>query len=820
VWEGIKEAARTSTKKINIIALVGGSLEAPDDQYETRRNILYEIPKMMKLDGIIISGSICSYVSIEKVEKFIAEYGDIPIVSMLKLSSNIPAVTIDNQYGMRELAFHLVDEHKFTKFAFVNGPVNNSEVKDRFSAFKEVLKIRDVKFSKNDVFFGYFDRESGINAVKKIIEKHEGKIYYDVIVCIDDETAMGVLDALKEFGLNVPQDIAVVGFDNTDESKFTFPPMTTVNQPLRKLGGEALKLLLEKLDGKDVPSDIMLKTELVKRNSCKCFFEYDIPKGRIKRALLAPVATKNFLIKEDLYGRVIELFNNSREIGDNDKNLIKQLVFAFCEDVNNQESNIFLKTIQQKFQKDVIKGKNLSKLSQLYRVLWHYSISHMTREAFAFADMLLNRAENLRFDMLNQHEGYKRLKTKSNYLNLYELKELISNAADYEKILNTIAKEFPQIGLDTFFMLRYKSSATSKIVAPKVALAVKNGKRLNIDKNSGNKYEKTMLPNIISKNIEKPFVIVVEPLYFRNETYGALYFILDEKVEYETNIFEALGKQISDSIHTEQIMSHNKKEQEKEHSKFEVVKHELQLGSDIQRSFLPQQIYQPQGFNIEVVYEPAHEVSGDFYDICKLNDDTVAIIVADVSGKDVSSALFMVLTKTLLQILTENSLKSGQSPLDSIYATNDYISKYNQRRNGRFMFVTLFYGILNTKTCVLDYVNAGHNPGLLFSNKGVLREELKSSAPAIGLADTAKFPVGSCVIEKDELLFLYTDGVTDTRNNNNKFYSFKRLLDKLLGKKYETAKDVIKTVDEDLSHFRKSADRFDDITMISLYRTF
>ena len=818
VWGGIMKTSHE--RKVNIIALIGGSLGvSPSDPYEPRRNILYEIPKKIKVDGIIISGSMFSYISKEDAKKFVSEYGDIPIVSMLQISPKIPSVTIDNQNGMMELAIHLVEEHKFTKFAFINGPINNPEVKDRFSTFKEVMKKYNIEFSNEDVYSGNFDRESGINSVKKIIEKFKGKIHYEAIICIDDETAFGAIEALKELGLNVPHDIAVVGFDNTDESKFTFPPLTTVNQPLHNLGSEALKLLLENLDGKDITDGVMLRTELVKRNSCGCFFQYDIPKGRIRQALIAPVTTKNFLVKEDLNYHVLELFNNSHETDDYDEEQIKRLVFAFCDDANNQENSRFLKTILQELQKKAIEGSNLLKLSQLYRIFWYYSISHLTREAFAFTDMLLNRAENLRFDMLNQYEGHKQLKMTNNYSDLYELREKISNATNYEKILSVIVKEFPRIGFDTFFILQYKSSVTNKIITPRLALAVKNGKRLNFNKTANKHEENAVFMDIVSENVKNPFVIVVEPLYFRNETFGAIYFLLNEKSEYETNTFEVLGKQIGDALHTEQIMSHNKKEQEKEHLQFVDVKHELKLGSDIQKSFLPQEIYQPKNFNIAVAYQPAREVSGDFYDIYKLNEDTMAIIIADVSGKDVSSALFMALTKTLLQVLTENALKSGQSPLDSIYMTNDYISKYNQQHNGRFMFTTLFYGILNTKTGAVEYINAGHNPGLLFSDKGILREELKSSGPAIGLAETAKFPVHSCVINENESLFLYTDGVTDTRNNKNKFYSLKRLLDKLSERKHKNAKEIIDAIDTDLIDFRRNADRFDDITMISIYRT-
>ena len=815
VWDGIRKISRE--RNVNVIAFVGGSLEiSPDDQYEPQRNILYEIPKLPEagIDGIIISGSLCSYISKERINKFIDDYGNIPIISLLPLSPKIPSATIDNRYGMMGLAKHLVEEHNFKKFAFIDGPTNNPEVKDRFSSFRETLKSYQIQLHKEDIFPGSFSRESGENAIRKIAAKHDGKIPYEVIVCIDDETAFGVLDTLCELGISVPQDVAVVGFDDTSESKFTFPPLTTVNQPLRKLGEEALIMLLEKLDGKDISGGVVLRTELVIRNSCGCFFDYGIPKGRIRKALTSPVATKDFLAKEDLCVRVLELFNNTHDESNYDKNQLKRIVFAFCDDVNSQENERFLKYLREHYQDKVMKGSGLLKLLQILRIFWYYSISHLNREAFAFANLLINRASQLRFDMLNQYGGLRQLKTQRNYALLYELKRTISNAADYEKILNTIAKQFPRIGLDTFYMLRYRSSATNKFIDPKIALAVKNGKKLPLKKDTVS----DILPQFILDGAEKPFVIVTEPLYFKNDIYGVFYFLLNAENEYEPNIFEILGGQVSDAIYTEQVMSRQKIEKEREHLELSEVKHELELGSDIQRSFLPQIILQPDGYNIEVMYEPARKVSGDFYDIHKLSDDKIAVLIADVSGKDVSSALFMALTKTLLGVLTDITFKNGDNPLNSIYATNDYISKYNQQSNGRFMFVTILFGILNPKTGSFDYINAGHNPGFLFSSDGVLRQELKSAGPAIGLAETAKFPIQSCTIEKGDFLFLYTDGVTDTQNSKKNFYSSKRLIKKLSERKYEDSKDIIDAVKTDLNNFKKSNDRFDDTTIVSIYR--
>jgi serine phosphatase RsbU (regulator of sigma subunit)/DNA-binding LacI/PurR family transcriptional regulator len=814
VWDGIKKVSQE--RNVNVVALVGGSLEiSPSDQYEPNRNVLYEIPKLAPIDGIIISGSLCSYVSKEKINKFISGYDDIPIVSILPLSNEIPAATIDNRSGMIQLANHLIEEHKCCNFAFVSGPQNNFEVADRLDAFAETLTARGIALPKESVFPGNFDRKSGVEAVNKIAKANEGKIPYDAIVCIDDETAFGVMETLKELGLSVPRDVLVVGFDNTNEGKCAFPPLTSVDQPLRRLGEEALLMLLEKLDGKDISQGVMLRTELVKRHSCGCFFDYDIPKGRIRKALLTSVITKEKLAKEDLYNKVLEFFVNTHEAGSFDKEQLRGLTYSFCEDVNTMENEKFLKYIRWEFRDSVKKGSKLIKLSQVLRVFWYYSVAHLTRERFAYADMLLSRASELRFDMLNQYESIKQLQVRANFLAMFELKLEISNAESYEGILDVMAKRFPDLGFSTFFLVQYKPSPTHIFAKSQLVLAVKNGKRVNI----ANDVASGILPQTVLGSPKPPFVIVTEPLYFRSHKFGVLYFVLDSQMEYDYSTFEILGKLISETIHTEQILRRQKEVQEREHSELEGVRHELELGSDIQRSFLPKTIYQPDGFNIAAVYEPAREVSGDFYDIYRLSDDKIVILIADVSGKDVSSALFMALTKTLLEVLTDNCSQNGEAPLKSVLPTNDYIAEYNEKNKGRFMFTTLLFGVLNPATGVFEYINAGHTPGFLLSNEGKIRAELKPTSPAIGICEAADFSVQSCVIEKGELLFLYTDGVTDTQNKQKKFYTSKRLREKLTERKFNSSQEAANTICDDVSGFRKTTDRFDDITIISIYRT-
>jgi len=168
--------------------------------------------------------------------------------------------------------------------------------------------------------------------------------------------------------------------------------------------------------------------------------------------------------------------------------------------------------------------------------------------------------------------------------------------------------------------------------------------------------------------------------------------------------------------------------------------------------------------------------------------------------------------------LTDNCSQNGDTPLKSVLPTNDYVAEYNEKNKGRFMFTTLLFGVLNPHNGVFEYINAGHTPGFLLSADSEIRAELKPTSPAIGICESANFSAQSCVIEKGELLFLYTDGVTDTQNKQKKFYTSKRLRQKLTERKYSSSQDATTAICEDVNGFRKTTDRFDDTTIISIYR--
>jgi sigma-B regulation protein RsbU (phosphoserine phosphatase) len=233
---------------------------------------------------------------------------------------------------------------------------------------------------------------------------------------------------------------------------------------------------------------------------------------------------------------------------------------------------------------------------------------------------------------------------------------------------------------------------------------------------------------------------------------------------------------------------------------------ELTIARDIQLSFLPENVPKVQGFGIAPVSKPAREVGGDFYDIIiPISRDKIGILIADVSGKGVPAALFMALSRTI----TRANATWHKSAVGVITETNSMIC--SDSRSG--MFVTLFFGVINPDQRTITYVNAGHNPPLLFRRDGT-REELTLTGPALGVIDEVTYTEETVSLDMGDILVMYTDGVTEAINGANEEFGVDRLdavIREAADESAETIRDRILT---GIARYTEGQEQFDDITII------
>ena len=233
---------------------------------------------------------------------------------------------------------------------------------------------------------------------------------------------------------------------------------------------------------------------------------------------------------------------------------------------------------------------------------------------------------------------------------------------------------------------------------------------------------------------------------------------------------------------------------------------ELEYAKQIQLSALPTNFPTDDKFEIYAEMIAAKEVGGDFYDFYKLGDSTVAFLAADVSGKGIPAAMFMMTAKTIIKDLAESGM-----------AVNDIFTKANEKlceNNESGMFVTAWMGILDIKTGNLQFANAGHNPPLLKRANGSF-EYLKTRAGLVlaGM-EGVRYRVGELTLCPGDRLFLYTDGVPEATNKDNKLYGEDRLLEFMNRNSSVKATELLPKLKSNIDEFVGDAPQFDDITML------
>lgn len=237
---------------------------------------------------------------------------------------------------------------------------------------------------------------------------------------------------------------------------------------------------------------------------------------------------------------------------------------------------------------------------------------------------------------------------------------------------------------------------------------------------------------------------------------------------------------------------------------------ELNVATQIQASMMPNifpHFADQPAFEIAAFMQPAKEVGGDFYDFFLVDENHLAIVMADVSGKGVPAALFMVIGKTLIKDHTQPGRDLGEvfSEVNNILCES----------NSENLFITAFVGVLDLTTGEFPYVNAGHELPFICHEGSFEAHRIEPGFVLAGLEDM-RYQAGCFMLAEGDKLFQYTDGVTEATNAGNHLYGMQRLYDILNRNSDGSPEEILRAVKKDIDEFVGDAPQFDDITMLCL----
>jgi sigma-B regulation protein RsbU (phosphoserine phosphatase) len=243
------------------------------------------------------------------------------------------------------------------------------------------------------------------------------------------------------------------------------------------------------------------------------------------------------------------------------------------------------------------------------------------------------------------------------------------------------------------------------------------------------------------------------------------------------------------------------------------LERELQMAREVQVSLLPHETPQVPGWDFAARWQPARQVAGDYYDFISLGGERLGLVIADVSDKGMPAALFMALTRSTIRA----SVGQAASPAEGITLANRLLCA--DASGG--MFVTLFYGLFDLETGEMTYVNAGHNPPLLrvgsSSEQGTLTE-LTRTGMALGVVEDTPFEQRTVQLRPGDLVFLYTDGVTDAMDTEGQQFGTDRLLRVLEDERYATAAQMVGALERALRRYVSDSSPADDVTVVAVSR--
>jgi len=257
---------------IRLICFTAGTLHSSHG-YEAQRNVLYDLVDDRSVDALIVAGSLSHNVGPEELEAFCHRYDPLPLVTISITLPGTPSVVTDNRAGFAMVVDHLLEDHGYTRLAFVGGPPGQQEAETRKAVFLEKMAAAGLDVVPAWMVHGDYTRASGVEAgrqLQRALDQSPQTPRFQAIVSANDSMALGIHDHFSSLGWEFPRDCALTGFDDLPESRLHSPPLTTVFQSYRRLADEAARLVVRILDKRTALPITAIRPHLICRTSCGC----------------------------------------------------------------------------------------------------------------------------------------------------------------------------------------------------------------------------------------------------------------------------------------------------------------------------------------------------------------------------------------------------------------------------------------------------------------------------------------------------------------------------------------------------------------------
>lgn len=559
IHSGLSAVARK--QGANLIAFLGGQfLNSPYDPFTYQRNAAYDLATDNCVDGLIVNSILGNFVSMEELCGFFAGYESLPAVCLGQEIPGVAAILVDNEKGMRDAVAHLIEKHACRNIAFIRGPEGNFEAEVRYRTYAAVLSEHGIPLDPGLVASGNFLHDAGADAMRLLLD--ERKVCFEAVVAANDDMALGALEALQARGIHVPEQVAIVGFDDIKNAKAITPSLTTVWQPLYGQVKQAADELFALWAGGHAPERVFLPTELVVRQSCGCLdpavveaaagpvVHADKPQGG---QLVIPV--------DSILAGMPESMSASK--AEPDREWGRQLCAAFASELNNHVPGRFLLALDNIAREVAATGGEIWMLQDAISGLRRQSLPCLSGDMLQRAEDLWQQARVAIGLAAQQRQAHLSLQAVRQADALQKMEEVLAVTFDMELLMNALAEGLPQLGIPSCYLSLYEDPRPSEHHEPvpewcRLMLAYNEKGRIPLETQGRRFRSRDLVPDGVLSQ-DRPFNYVLQPLFFKQNPLG---FFLCEVGPQDGRIYEMLRTQISSALQSaalvRQVESHSR----------------------------------------------------------------------------------------------------------------------------------------------------------------------------------------------------------------------------------------------------------------------
>jgi PAS domain S-box-containing protein len=568
---GVLEVARE--RDVNLLCFIGGRLGASDG-FESQGNVIYDFVSAESVDGVVIlTSAVGSQADPQGIRSFCEGFRPLPIVSVGVALEGITSLVVDNEAGLRDMLGHLIKHHGYRRIAFIRGPETSEEAELRYRTYINVLEEAGLPFAPDLVAPGDFVRPAGAAAIDLLLD--ERGVNFEAIVAANDDMALGALEALQARGVRVPQEVAVVGFDDVGETELVTPPLTTVRQSLYKQGRQATEMVLALLAGEKIPEQVTPPAEVVIRQSCGCLPPAVSQPGlgqvakENRRAVEAAMrAQRKTILSEMMRAAGVSSVGFTAEQAE-------QLLDAFSDELSGKSSGVFLPTLNSILNQAIWAGGSAVTWQEGLSTLRQHLLPHLDEGSLSQAEALCLQARVLIGETAQRAQGYRTLQAEVHTRTLWEVGAALITTLDLADSLDVLAEGLPRVGIPSAYLALYEDPQPYAYPqsAPGWSRLMLAYDEANTSGSEGDSKGTTRVDlgvegrrfpshRLVPEDLlpqDRQYCLVVRPLFFQQNQIG---FVLFEAGTRELATCEMLSTQISSTLQGARLLEDQRRAEE------------------------------------------------------------------------------------------------------------------------------------------------------------------------------------------------------------------------------------------------------------------